>query len=151
MINNASIVQMKLCKMRRVTCDDKRVFIAPFRWRWANRIASWLFEKWSRSTFIDETAYTVLSLDTDKLSRVIFESERGLAQCYGVRGGTVYMGPDEFRKAMAEYCSKAEFYGPFSVRIPMRVGFGSEVRFFGMDVKMLPWMEGILIVPKDEK
>lgn len=125
--------------------EDGLVY-APHRWKWLDRIRRWLYSRLTKVSYREE--YQLVSIDEDKIGRIISESQSNFRRFWDAKGGIVYLGPREFFRLHED---QERTWMPLTMGTNMRAGFGGETRFLGITVKMLPWMEGILMVPNEQK
>lgn len=67
-------------------------------------------------------------------------------------GATVYLGAQEFTKLIREMDFATQCFGQYAFgwNLPLRCGDGA-IRLMGLDVVVLPWMSGVLVVPESKK
>ena len=86
------------------------------------------------------------TIDTDKLMSAIIEQHMELVNLYHLRDGErVLIGPAEFAKLAGESINQQV---SFNLQYKWDEGFGA-AKVCGMPITVIPWMEGILVVPKE--
>lgn len=109
---------------------------------WLRCIKRWLWQKWSKPYFPDRAAYRIVEIQHDEVIPLICEAINSLS-CVNVWDiECVIVGPEQCRLAMGEIRSGG--YG-FSVEV------GADLHVYHVPVRVVPWFDGVLVVPKRRK
>jgi hypothetical protein len=107
--------------------------------RWA-----WRFLHWRgalRQAFDETVSYTQHVINTDDVMRRLMEQRRGLFD-YGQEPRELLIGAEDFAELMSQ------------PQIHNYMDFGAEYvsgrRIMGLKVRVIPWMRGMLVMPKEE-
>lgn len=84
--------------------------------------------------------------DGDFLSRLV-KQQRDLLRIYNQEANTLYVGPDAWGDAAGELRNAARV---MSFDTDMQIGGPRGLRICGVRVVLVPWMEGVLLVPNEE-
>lgn len=143
-MRNRDKIEVNIIEAEECRDFDKRI-VKRSRWRIVAAIRRWLFRRVSEPTRF--AAYHTVGLSADGVMDMVYQSSVNMRQLFGAHGGTVYMGPDQFYKCADE---ATKLYGPVSVPFTAIAKDGRQgLVVLDMTVVMLPWMDGVLVVPKD--
>lgn len=120
-------------------------------WRWLPRLGAWLerraWAKWVRqseeSLHVD-FSYTTVTIDTEELLEAVFRQNQAISRIYHGDCSVVIIGRDEWcRLAREADCHPATF------DVRARLAGPNGARVFGLQVVVVPWFEGICVLPKE--
>lgn len=110
--------------------------------------AAWRFLQDSGSV---EPAYdthvkvTQYHIDSDDIMRKIFSQRNEVAKLLDREGDRLYIGSEDFNELRGH--RDAAHYFNLNASYYKQDGFAP--RLFGMKITVVPWMRGVLVVPKD--
>ena len=84
--------------------------------------------------------------DLDELFEALYDQHAEMRYLFGCKRGHIFIGPALWREAMG---SQARGGALMDFQIRARDARQGIVREADIDVTILPWMEGVLIVPED--
>jgi hypothetical protein len=137
------VITMQIVEPELARDFDKRV-LKRSRWRLVTAIRQWLFNKIAEPSVYKR--WHTVSINTDDIIEMIRHAAISMRQIASSKGGKVYMGPEQFYRAANQATKNCGVLG-FSFRSPM--GIDGNTQILGFDVKVIPWMDGVLVVPND--
>lgn len=93
---------------------------------------------WLSPDFHIKEAYTKISFDTDKIVRFVMEQNHTIRAERGIDDLVVVMGASNFQQLTQELVTQ-----PFMFQFPPQ-----QSRLGGMMICIIPWIEGIALVPR---
>jgi len=110
-------------------------------WKWLQKICFFALQKLKAFSFVEEISYTRHTIRTDSFMENLIKQKRGLVDLYHYHGSRLLIGPDQFYALTGE------------PDIRTMINFDAEYRFgltiHKMQVTIIPWMDGILVLPKE--
>jgi hypothetical protein len=85
--------------------------------------------------------YQSTTIDTDDFIKKILEQQQELMQTYGMLPKEILIGSADYAKLMNDEDYKTKF------SFGCTYHYGADI--FGLKVNVIPWMEGILIMPEE--
>ena len=121
---------------------------------WLQKAAIWVLRKLGCYAYLDEQIITKKIIDTHDISKKIVESMKGAVEYAHYEGRHLLVGYEEFQEL-----AQMEYDRPFSIKVPYYfttsktpADYGPpeyETRVYQMKVTVIPWMKGVLVLPKD--
>ena len=88
--------------------------------------------------------HTVHESDCNNLTDFVMQQLREVRR-WPARTAQLYIGPDEFNELM-----HVQMKETFDFRISRPITNGRETMMFGLEVHVIPWMKGALVIPATE-
>lgn len=110
---------------------------------WRARFTLWLLTKAGYEIHENVTYYrddTYVDLNVDDLTEAVYKLDLNLNDIWHYRAKTLYLGRDLYDRFIHEDIHPAD------VNINMKIGYNRDIQFRGLTVKLIPWMEGMLLV-----
>lgn len=130
------------------TDQDSYTYHPEKGWKPLQKIALWFLRKLEcfRTSLHDEISY--VQCDEDTLIERIIKQEREVLGMCGHAPARVYIGRDDFMEILSLRESPHDF---FSIEVDYEIGKDRKTyKIRGMPVSVVPWMRGVLVVPKEE-
>jgi hypothetical protein len=119
--------------------------------KWLQRACLWLLDRfgcrWEAFETEDRAVYREVSFDENDIVDHVRQIE-GAIELIWQGDKEILCGPQEFAGLARQL---EDLTQPFAFNARMQIGWDREVKVFGMKVRVIPWMRGILIAPKDSK
>lgn len=118
--------------------------------KWFRRYATWalrwLFHALCAAPFrkVEEPEWFDLSYDAERIVQNVLINRDDADMLYEAQCGTCYAGPREFTALGEEHYRQI---GPVTVPVQCNLSGYQGRRTFAMDVILIPWMQGVLLVP----
>lgn len=116
-------------------------------WLLVQRLCFWILDKLGCYAIDHKVEFRSVRIEGDKLLQGLMRQQENLIQHYHVHGERVLVGSKQFCEIMNdEYLNQ-----PINFEVPYWVteGRGDKYTLAGMKVSVIPWMEGILVMPKE--
>ncbi len=130
------------------THQDSYTYCPEKGWKVLQKISLWLLRKLEcfHSSLHEEVSY--VQCDKDTLIESIIKQEREVWEACGHAPERVYIGRDDFMEILSLRECPHDF---FSIGVDYEIGVDRKVyRIRGMPVSVVPWMRGVLVVPKED-
>ena len=140
--------QQKVCFIEQssvhaqVKVDDAYRFNEWAGWVPVQRLCFWLLRKIGAFAYVDTVKTSTHVLDTDKFMENVDRQRRGLLDMYDLYGERLLIGVEEYQDFMS---NNAEYIREFSFGTTYNKG---QFQICGMEVTVIPWMKGVLVLPK---
>ena len=114
--------------------------------RWLQRLALFILRKLGCYASFETVATTRVPFDPPKFAQKLYEQNSELLGQYHLRGERLLIGAEDYAKMMGS----EEFYQDFSFTAPYNYceRGNQPPTCYGMKVTVIPWMRGLLTVPK---
>ncbi len=136
-------ITMHVLEPRRVYATEERV-LRVSKWRIVTAIRRWLFERVATPAFRER--YETVSIQTDDILQCVQKARCGMRAIVGAGGAKIYMGPEQFYRMANQQAMR----WPIAFSFDAPVIQNRKTQLLGCDVEVLPWMDGVLVVPKKE-
>ena len=118
---------------------------------WLQKAAIWVLKKLKCYAVKKEAIFSKITIDPYKLMEKLLAENANLAMEYNLRGERVLMGYEDFSRLNGE---NIHFSSPISFEAPYLMSSSGDYDKWesvvcGMKITVIPWMRGILILPKD--
>lgn len=111
---------------------------------WLQKSAIWVLRKlkcFARREFVTSVKTVI---ETNKFMEKIYRQENELLNLYHLQGERLLVGPDEFGELMSlPMHQMLSFHGQYEA---FKDG---KRRLHNMEITIVPWMKGMLVIPKD--
>jgi hypothetical protein len=114
-------------------------------WVWLQRLALWALRKIGAQAFRDDQTVVRHTIDTRKFLDALVRQRAEIMALYHRRGERLLVGYEEFREITG---IAMENPLTFAVQYDWREP-GGPTLVYGMRVTVIPWMRGILVLPKE--
>jgi len=121
---------------------DRYVFRKDKGYHGLQRLLFWVLAKIGCYAQDERIAYTQHRLDTDDLMEAIYKQDIGVLEFYNQRGKSLLIGSKDYQELTGNPAIRQmmQFTGKY------RGGYGEVL---GMNIIVIPWMKGMLVVPKN--
>jgi len=127
-------------KLNRVLLPDRFQYRPEKGWAWLQRVCFWFLRRRNCNVVEEQVTYTRHTVDTANALHAIAKQRAGLLQHYNHEGERVLIGAEDFAQLM----SSPEISNMVSFTASYRDG----PQVMGMRITVLPWMRGILVLPR---
>lgn len=114
-------------------------WLSPSWLRWLNRIIRYLFV--IRDRRLMESVVHTTTIDLREVLKAVIEQREHIEMIYHNRVRGILMGPAQWRQLHDECV-------PFRIAMPMEFGGPSGRRIFDMPVELVPWLDGVILLPE---
>ena len=121
--------------------EDRYQYMPKKGWAWLQRVCFWFLGRIGCNPFDEVVAYSRHRIDTQNLVKAIHEQHSGLLDMYhAVKAERLLIGSEDFARLMGapEIQNMMSFHAAYA----------NGRAIFGMKVTVIPWMSGVLIVPR---
>jgi hypothetical protein len=119
--------------------EDRFQYLPQNGWAWLQRLCFWFLRKRKCNPFDEVFHYTRHVINTDKAIQAIQNEYQCLDMAHH-EGRHILIGSEDFARLM----NSPEIYSMTS----FSAEYGYDRQIFGMKVTVVPWMRGILVMPK---
>lgn len=130
---------------RPISTSDLLQVPSKNRWRRWLQQAAWSLCKWLGCKFdrmFTHETFETSELNFDNLIELIHLTRHEMHLIWNENARTILIGHAEMHKLHCEIDDKMVRFG-----MPLMLQDGGKMRVFDMDVVLVPWMSGILLVP----
>ena len=130
-------------------CRNDRFALRPeVGWVWLQRLCLFFLRKIGAYAFDVEQTYDRMVVKPDRLLSGILTQKHELMLTYHREGERLLMGPEEFCRLQEDACPQ-KVWTPLDFTIPYRWYDRGEKRVFGLNITVVPWMNGVLVLPRE--
>lgn len=118
------------------------------KYKWLQRLCFFILGKigaWNQEKTVK---YTRITFKTDDFMKAIFTQKDELARWFNRDGIKILIGGEDFQKLMHSEMIRDSFR--FHASYHFGCGKG-RYQIYGLDATVIPWMKGILVLPKEEE
>ena len=119
---------------------DLKQSLCPYTPKWWDRPRWFVVRLLGGECPYDTVKVTTFPIDGDDFADRLFRQKRALFDTFGKEAQVILIGGEDYRDLM----SSPEVIQSFS----FMSSFNYNRQVFGMEVKVIPWMSGILAIPK---
>lgn len=137
-----------------VAQDDSREILTPCEVRatkgarWLRPIALWLVRRFGLSDVQRVRVRSFRVADGVTLLERMRLQQHDMRLIYDLQARTVLVGPDTMAAITYEAADIFRPMSPFSIgAVPVQMGYGGKIVVRGIEVVMIPWMSGTLLIP----
>ena len=118
---------------------DAYMFRADCRVHWLQRACLWVLHKLDAAAQISTTEVRRVRLDGDKFMDRLWAQKRELFGQFGRDATTLLIGSEDYEELMGspEVHHLMRFAAPY----------GRDWQLFALDVRVVPWMRGMVVLP----
>lgn len=135
---------------KRIQLEDRYKFRSDRPWQCLQRLCFWWLRKIGCFAYDDVTTHKIQTINFDTLTRNLYEQEREIFMMLAVRGDKLIIGPEDFYRLIDETERAFPPGSPMSFTLPLNWHDGRRVRFKNLEVTIVPWMRGMVVLPKEE-
>jgi hypothetical protein len=121
---------------------DTYAFRRDRGWVALQTFALWILRKLKCFAPVKDVCYTRCRIDSFDLLKALLAQQRDLLEFYHLRGERVLVGYDV-------YSELAQLTQPVSLTLQYHLSDAGKTTICGMKVTVIPWMRGMLVLPKD--
>lgn len=100
--------------------------------------------RWLKADSYDTTVeYTTVEIDQTSIIDALMRNRIDLERLYNKRARYVVMGPDDFRR----FCTAPEINNMMMVNFTAPVGMNGKRTILGLEVVIVPWIDGFFVLP----
>lgn len=125
--------------------SDKYEYLPDRGWKWLQRLAIGVLRWLGCYSQIETTDYKTHMVRPNDFIQAICEQRRELMSLYRLEGERLLIGSEEYFDLMKQQDQR--MYDSFS----FTAQYSYAKQIMGMKVTVVPWMKGILVMPKLEK
>jgi hypothetical protein len=109
---------------------------------WLQKLCFWVLSKIGSHSIGEKVSYTQHRIDTPNFMEKLYRQKHGLLDLYNAEGERLLIGNDEYMELTGnpEIRHMMHFTGEYR---------GRHGELLGMKITVIPWMSGILVVPRD--
>jgi hypothetical protein len=128
-----------------VTFDRPEAFTfrADKKWPRLQRLCLWILRRLGAHDLGERIEMRRHVIHPEDLTEAIYRQEEQILDLFHHRGSRILIGPEEWERFLHD----TPPYMMHSFSAPY--GHGSSPQLLGMPVTMVPWMKGVLVVPKE--
>jgi hypothetical protein len=118
---------------------DAYMFRADRPARWLQRTCLWILSKLGATAQISTTEVRRVRLDGEGFMARLYAQKRELFDQFGYDASTLLIGSEEYEQLMGspEVYQLMRFTAPYELR----------GQVFGLNVRVVPWMSGMVVLP----
>lgn len=128
----------------KVLSQDKFWFRKDLKWKRLQQICFWLLKKIGAYATDEHLKYERIVVNRRDLVSKICANIEIVSRIHGREPQTLYIGPEKFRELMS--APEIRQMVNFQVWLEKKNGY-EPVRVLGLNVCVVPWMEGVLVTP----
>lgn len=116
--------------------------VKKFKCKWMSLAVRWIFSALGDSARKEDIAYTYHVIDPDSFMQSLFDQHRALLRMH-YKPSRVLIGSEDFAKLMntKEVRERRQFIAEYES------SDGRNRTIHGLQVQIIPWMRGILVMP----
>lgn len=134
---------MLMPDLRRFCIEDKREFKGRF-----GKIGRWLWDKLSTPSSETIVEYNTVQVDEQHLIEQIRKQKHAIRAIFNREIEFIVAGPDVVHCVYLEECRR---HPPFEFRLQVPTSLDDERRIVGILVRVVPWFDGLVLVPKGNR
>jgi len=118
---------------------DAYMFRADRRAHWLQRVCLWMLNKLDATAHVSTTEVRRVRLDGDKFMDRLYAQQRELFDQFGYDANTLLIGSEDYEELMGspEVHQMMRFAAPYA----------RGERLLDLDVRVVPWMRGMVVLP----
>ena len=113
---------------------------------WLQKACCWVLEKLGAYRRDTQTKIEYRTIDADRFMDRIAKQHASVFELLNRRPKELLIGAQDYAELMHE----ADTHFPFSFSASYAVGERGVAQIMGLKVCVIPWMRGVLVVPKDD-
>jgi hypothetical protein len=115
---------------------------------WLQRLCIWLLTKLECQWWDDKTEFTRHTIDSSSFAHNLYKQKSALFGYFREEGQTLLIGSEDYAKLM----STPEFHSAISFQTEFKRGIRDSnnepvIQVYGLTVKVIPWMRGMVVMP----
>lgn len=114
------------------------------KWRWLERHAKRLWERWSTPHMQSVQTVGFGEREFESIREAIGQQRGAIERIWNGEVRHIVLGYDWFRRLVIE---ATEAWGLCGFHLDMDLANGRERRVYGLQIHLIPWFEGMLILP----
>lgn len=122
-----------------VRVNDAFAFNPRRGWQWLQRAALWVLQKLGCYYMEKNSSYSYHALHVPTFMERIYCQQQELRRTYGKKAVTLLMGAEDYREMM----------GSAEVRQYVELDLSGITKVQGLQLKIIPWMRGVVVLPRD--
>lgn len=132
--------------INRVRREDVFCLKPASGWVWAQRICIWVLRKLNCQWYEEVESYTRHVIDTDDFIKNLSLQHKGILDHCHREAGRLLMGAEDFQDLMSSplVSQQMQFMASYAYAEHGRR------EIFGLEVTIIPWMKGILVMPRGD-
>jgi len=111
---------------------------------WLQKLAIYILRKLGCFAATKETTVLKHVFDTKGLAEALWRQRAEVFELYHMRGARLLVGYEDF-----ERLTGIPMYKPFSFEVPYSAMEAGKPTVFDMQITVIPWMKGMLVLPKE--
>jgi hypothetical protein len=115
--------------------------------KWLDKALQWVWGKLSKPAAVGSTTFKTIAVEHERIIDAIVAQRRNIDMIYHQKARCVIMGSNQFYEAVSEAEKRSAFMHSFNV--PIQLGGIDGIKIVGLDVHVVPWFDGILVLPAD--
>ena len=112
---------------------------------WLQKACCWVLEKLGAYRVYTQTKIEYRTIDADSFITLIAKQHSAVFELLNRRPSELLIGAQDY----AELMNEADTNFPFWFRASYMVSEGGVRQIMGMKVRVVPWMRGVLVMPKE--
>jgi hypothetical protein len=122
---------------------EKFTFRPDKKWPWLQKICFAILRKLGANSIGEVVKIERRVIDSDSFMQKIFEQKNGIQTLFRIPPKELLIGAEDYAELMRQEISTM----PFDFRATYSYDEYKKQQIVGLDVKVIPWMRGILVVP----
>lgn len=115
---------------------------------WLQKVCVWVLKKLECQWWDEKTEFTRHAIDANSFAENLYKQKAALFSYFNEDSQTLLIGSEDYSQLMA--CP--EIHQSFQFRTEFKRGFkdgsgGFQVVVYGLNVKVVPWMRGMVVMP----
>jgi hypothetical protein len=123
--------------------QNKFEFRADKKFHWIQKILFWCLKNIGAYSKSEDIKLERYEFNTDDLINEILRQDENILNFYHHRGEKLLIGSENFSRLM----NSREFNQMVTINAPYL--YGSDYCFYNLKITVIPWMKGMLVVPKE--
>lgn len=123
---------------------EKFTFRSDKKWPWLQKVCFAILRKLGANSIGEVVKIERRVIDSDSFMQKIFEQKNGIQTLFNISPKQLLIGAEDYAQLMREEISTMPF--DFRARYAYNDEYNRQ-QIMGLNVKVIPWMRGILVVP----